>query len=54
MVMVWEALAEGDTLSVTRKVTKFVVETCATVGVQEKTPVTELMLAPPGAPASRV
>ena len=52
--MVSEALETGEPLSVTRTVTRFVLGPCALVGVQEKTPVDGLMLAPVGAPGSRL
>src|SRR4051794_2296668 len=44
----------GVPLSVTRTVIGYEPGPCASVGVQEKAPVVALMLAPAGAPASRL
>jgi hypothetical protein len=54
MVIVSVALETGEPLSVTRKVTRFVLGTSAWVGVQVKRPVLGLMLAPAGALASKL
>src|SRR2546423_15070881 len=54
MVIVCALLETGDPLSVTRIVTRLVLGPCAAVGVQVKTPLVELILAPAGAPESRV
>ena len=54
IVIVCEALMAGEPLSATRNVTRLVVEPCARVGVQVKTPLAGSMLAPEGAPAPRL
>src|SRR5207249_4712014 len=48
------ALVGGGPSSVTRTVIRFVLGPCASVGVQVNTPLVALMLAPPGAPPSRL
>src|SRR5439155_18677512 len=48
------SLEGGEPLSVTRTVIRFVLGPCASVGVQVKTPFVELMLAPAGAPGSKL
>src|SRR4051812_31031974 len=48
------SLSAGDPLSVTRTVMLLVTGPCASVGVQENKPLLELIVAPEGAPGSRV
>ena len=48
------SLEGGEPSSVTRTVIRFVLGPCASVGVQVKTPFVELMLAPAGAPGSKL
>ena len=48
------ALALGTPLSVTRTTMAFVLGPCDSSGVQENNPVTASMVAPVGAPASRL
>src|SRR5580765_6012920 len=54
MVMVSEALAAGEPLSVTRMVTRFVLGPWVSLGVHAKTPEAGLIVVPAGAPASRL
>src|SRR5437764_537199 len=54
MVIVSKALNAGEPLSVTRTVTAFVLGPWLSVGAQVKTPLAGFMLAPAGAPASRL
>src|SRR5260370_766497 len=51
-VIVSAPLSGGTPLSVTRMVIEFVLGPWVSLGVQEKTPVMELMVAPAGAPGS--
>src|SRR5712691_7142524 len=53
-VRLWASLNGGVPSSVTRTVIKFVLGPCASVGVQVKTPLVGLMLAPAGAPGSKL
>src|SRR5438093_1012151 len=53
-VNVFASLNAGEPLSVTRTVTALVLGPCASVGVQVNTPLVALMLAPAGAPGSRL
>src|SRR5438046_7587220 len=49
-----ESLEGGEPSSVTRTVIKFVLGPCASVGVQVNRPLVALMLAPAGAPGSKL
>src|SRR5438105_4157052 len=54
IVMVSKALSTGEPLSLTRIVTLFVLGPCASVGVQLNRPLVGLIVAPDGAPGSRL
>src|SRR2546425_670604 len=54
MVNDFASLRTGDPLSVTRTVIRFVLGAWVVEGVQVNTPVVGLMLAPDGAPGSRL
>ena len=53
-VKLFAALKLGDPLSLTRTLIVFVLGPCVSLGVQVNIPVAGLMLAPAGAPASRL